>query len=538
MADRYWVGTDDDWFTAANWSASSGGAGGAGVPTSSDDVYFDSNGYILCQPDAGIECNDLNLDAAMTELLILYAGGTVYGDFTQDGGYYASIGEATIDFRGNVTLNAGTFTKGTVGGQDPPHTEFSGTGKTITNNSGGNIGLDWCTISGTITTAGTRLQTMLISGDLKDVSGTLTIGSGTRTWIGNGGTWSALTGTITGAGTFGYQTDASAGFPTTGTIDVDVEIRQDASFTLPARTWGGDFLIDVRADQLTLTMGAGKHYFDGDFEMLVDDAAVTTDWTLDCDANDAEFRCGVDWFVNTASFKQPSQFILKWGDGTHIICGNFQLGPFGGNTNMSMDCGDSDIILWAKLNQQYIHRLSRTKGYPFPIHDTQTWNNIYLLRTASDSSTSFQFIEGFNAEYMRWEIFGPNNVQIRGAHTGMTPTRVISPNRWDVVGQDDTKPTIGQPVNGFGWCMAICALEEANIFGVTFINTHATDGIELATYNCDLGASDQYTTGVTFYDRDIVRIPTNRNIINNPSKKIIPDQVPDIVIERMIEEKW
>lgn len=45
MADRYWVGGTGTWDSSntANWSASSGGAGGASVPTNLDFVYFDSN---------------------------------------------------------------------------------------------------------------------------------------------------------------------------------------------------------------------------------------------------------------------------------------------------------------------------------------------------------------------------------------------------------------------------------------------------------------------------------------------------------------
>lgn len=45
MANRYWVGGTGDWNSAntANWSSTSGGSGGASVPTSSDDVFFDSN---------------------------------------------------------------------------------------------------------------------------------------------------------------------------------------------------------------------------------------------------------------------------------------------------------------------------------------------------------------------------------------------------------------------------------------------------------------------------------------------------------------
>jgi len=45
MANRYWVGGTGTWdgTNTANWSATSGGATGASVPTTADDVFFDSN---------------------------------------------------------------------------------------------------------------------------------------------------------------------------------------------------------------------------------------------------------------------------------------------------------------------------------------------------------------------------------------------------------------------------------------------------------------------------------------------------------------
>lgn len=45
MADRYWVGGTAAWDNTAGtkWATTSGGAGGAAVPTSADDVYFDAN---------------------------------------------------------------------------------------------------------------------------------------------------------------------------------------------------------------------------------------------------------------------------------------------------------------------------------------------------------------------------------------------------------------------------------------------------------------------------------------------------------------
>ena len=42
---RYWVGGAGDWNDSAHWSNTSGGVGGACVPTVSNDVYFDANSF-------------------------------------------------------------------------------------------------------------------------------------------------------------------------------------------------------------------------------------------------------------------------------------------------------------------------------------------------------------------------------------------------------------------------------------------------------------------------------------------------------------
>lgn len=45
MANRYWVGNSGNYNDTAHWSTSSGGAGGASVPTPGDDVFFDANSF-------------------------------------------------------------------------------------------------------------------------------------------------------------------------------------------------------------------------------------------------------------------------------------------------------------------------------------------------------------------------------------------------------------------------------------------------------------------------------------------------------------
>lgn len=63
MADRYWVGGTDNWSATAGskWATTSGGAGGAAVPTAADDVYFDSNsGSVTVSIATNVVCRSLN----------------------------------------------------------------------------------------------------------------------------------------------------------------------------------------------------------------------------------------------------------------------------------------------------------------------------------------------------------------------------------------------------------------------------------------------------------------------------------------------
>src|SRR6266576_1682339 len=45
MANKYWIGGNGNWSSTAHWSLSSGGSGGAAVPSSSDDVFLDANSF-------------------------------------------------------------------------------------------------------------------------------------------------------------------------------------------------------------------------------------------------------------------------------------------------------------------------------------------------------------------------------------------------------------------------------------------------------------------------------------------------------------
>lgn len=106
MASRYWVGGTALWngTAGAKWATTSGGAGGASVPTNVDDVFFDANSTGTCTIDTGntgaksITCTGFTGTLAGTSAL------SVAGSVTLVTGM-------TVTYSGTLTLTAtGTLT--------------------------------------------------------------------------------------------------------------------------------------------------------------------------------------------------------------------------------------------------------------------------------------------------------------------------------------------------------------------------------------------------------------------------------------------
>ena len=98
MASRYWVGggANTNWITAGNWSATSGGAGGATVPTSADDVIF--NGV-------GASANGTSTISATITI----------GSLTYTSGFIGAIVHTqTLSITGNITLHNNYTTSGSA----------------------------------------------------------------------------------------------------------------------------------------------------------------------------------------------------------------------------------------------------------------------------------------------------------------------------------------------------------------------------------------------------------------------------------------
>jgi hypothetical protein len=119
--DRYWVGGAGTWdaTTTTNWSATSGGAGGASAPTSADNVIFDSaSNATLYTVTVGTNavCEDLTVAAPLTGAVTFSLAAT-----------------ARIDCYGSMTLPAANCTWTGVTGALVTFRATT-TGKTITTN--------------------------------------------------------------------------------------------------------------------------------------------------------------------------------------------------------------------------------------------------------------------------------------------------------------------------------------------------------------------------------------------------------------------
>lgn len=100
MATRYWVGGSGTWnnVTTTNWSATSGGAGGASVPTANDDVIFNAASagvsyVVTCAPSLATTglCKSITTSAPAT-------GTLTFNQVNVDG--YFKV------FDGNVNIHA------------------------------------------------------------------------------------------------------------------------------------------------------------------------------------------------------------------------------------------------------------------------------------------------------------------------------------------------------------------------------------------------------------------------------------------------
>lgn len=190
MADRYWVGGSANWDGTAGtkWATTSGGTGGASVPTSADDVFF----------DAGSGAATVTISSGNTGAKsINYTGfiGTLGGNASITiAGSITLVAGMTYNYNGQITITGtGTITSAAKSFNGP--VIINGVGITVTlgdawilAGGGGTLTLT----NGTLTTNNYNLTTLGFISDNTN-NRTLNLGSSTVTLTFNG--WSTTTNT-------------------------------------------------------------------------------------------------------------------------------------------------------------------------------------------------------------------------------------------------------------------------------------------------------------------------------------------------------
>ncbi len=176
MANLYWVGGTANWDGTAllKWSATSGGIGGLAVPTSSDNVFLDSNsgnGTITIASTVAL-CLNLDCTGFIGTLSSSAVGLTISGSLTLSTGMTYSMSN-TLTFNSSGTANITTNTQNLLGVMT-----FSGSGNYIlqdnlTNSSTGTLILT----SGTLDINGKTLSCWWFSSSNSNVR-TLKINGG------------------------------------------------------------------------------------------------------------------------------------------------------------------------------------------------------------------------------------------------------------------------------------------------------------------------------------------------------------------------
>lgn len=176
MADRFWVGGTGNFSDTNKWSTTTGGAGGASVPTSSDNAIFDANsGTGTVTIDATSNC--LNLDFTNSTLLTLAGtfGISVFGNLIIKS-------TMTVSYTGTMTF-AATATGKTLtmnGVTLACNMTFNGAGGGWTLQDALNIGTQSITLSnGTLDTNGKTVTCAKITVSNNTNTRVLTLGAST-----------------------------------------------------------------------------------------------------------------------------------------------------------------------------------------------------------------------------------------------------------------------------------------------------------------------------------------------------------------------
>ncbi|MDZ4716659.1 MAG: PKD-like domain-containing protein, partial [Cytophagales bacterium] len=202
-AQPYYAAANADWSLASTWAASSGGAGGAGVPIAGDVVYIDQ-GFTVTVSGAAA-CASLQIGGttlalgAGSGILNVTAGGSliISGSVSVGGDGAATTGGRINFLAGGATITAGSLTLGSAAGTPgTPNTVDMSAGGTLS--IGGTISViagpvnNWIPGTGTVIFTATNTLPTTVFTSFNNITfngGTTTLGAS----ISVSGNWSTLT---------------------------------------------------------------------------------------------------------------------------------------------------------------------------------------------------------------------------------------------------------------------------------------------------------------------------------------------------------
>lgn len=263
MANRYWVGGTNTWNATAGtkWSTTSGGAGGAAVPTADDDVFFDgASGAVTITLGSARVCRSLNCTGFTGTFQ--HGGTLTIGTTTAPPGGIALKLVSGMTYSGGnpftfVSTNASTHTID-FGGKSPTSVTINGAGATYQLASNMVITGTFTLTAGVFDANGYNVTAAAFSSSNSNAR-TLTMGSGLWTLTGTGTVWTTatLTNLTLNPGSQAVQfTDGSA---TSRTIQIGaVTSSQAFAVAITAGSGSVTFSTNSRMKALNFTGFSGS----------------------------------------------------------------------------------------------------------------------------------------------------------------------------------------------------------------------------------------------------------------------------------------
>lgn len=307
MAARYWVGGTSTWDATAGtkWATTSGGAGGASVPTSADDVFFDAaSGVVTCTVGGFQPCKSLNFTGFTGTISSTAYGVNIFGSLvlsstmTITGSAFswqmaATTSGHTISSNGKTLTGSLTF--GGAGGSWSLNDALVCSGA-LTVTYGTFTTNNYAVTATSLSSSNSNTRTINLGSSTVTLSGATPVTFATSTGLTfNAGTSSIVCSvagpTFNGGGQTFYNVSFTSNNSSAGSISGANTFN---NFSVIGRTNVGIFGFSIGADQTingTLTLSAGTN---ATMRTFVRSDTIGTTRTLTCAAvaslTDIDFR--------------------------------------------------------------------------------------------------------------------------------------------------------------------------------------------------------------------------------------------------------